>query len=302
MRVKQPFPAASKRSTFGFARDLVLVAPIVLVIGFFIVLPTASVVIHSFTNWNPGYGSPWVGLRNYGSLLHSPTFHEVLINHAVLLIGLPLWVIAPLLVAALLYDGVPAAGLFRTIVFFPAVVSPAAIGILFASFLAPAGPLNQVLRSVRLGSLARNWLVDASVVKPALIIIICWFTLGVGVVIFSAALSAIPPELFEAAEMDGARWLQRFWHVIVPGLKRTIELWTVILVISAFVAFFPWIFTLTGGGPGYASTTIDFDIYQNALTKGFFGLAAAEAVVMLLIVAVVLGVGAVVFSRARESS
>jgi multiple sugar transport system permease protein len=87
----------------------------------------------------------------------------------------------------------------------------------------------------------------------------------------------------------------------VPSVRRVIELWVVILVITVFVAVFPWIFTLTRGGPGYSSTTIDYDIYQNALGNGYFGTAAAEAVMLLIIVGVIVGFGGFAF-RTRRSS
>jgi multiple sugar transport system permease protein len=276
--------------------------PVVVVIGLLIVLPTASAVAHSFTNWQPGYPSPWVGLANYRELLDSDQFREILINQAYLLLGVPLWTIAPLVLAALLYERVPFPGVLRTIYFFPATVSPAVIGILFSFVLAPTGPLNTGLRDIGLGGLASNWLADERLVKPVVIAVLAWATIGTGVVIFSAAMSAIPTELFEAAALDGGTWWQRFRHVTVPSVRRVIELWVVILVITVFVAVFPWIFTLTRGGPGYSSTTIDFDIYQNALGNGYFGTAAAEAVMLLIIVAVVIGAGGVGFGRRRRSA
>jgi ABC-type sugar transport system permease subunit len=87
--------------------------------------------------------------------------------------------------------------------------------------------------------------------------------------------------------------------VVLPSLRRLIELWAVILVITVFVALFPWIYTLTNGGPGYSSTTLDYDIYQNALTNGYFGLAAAEMVYMLLLIGLVLAIVWVLFGRRR---
>jgi ABC-type sugar transport system permease subunit len=259
-------------------------------------------VAHSFTNWQPGYPSPWVGLQNYRDLLGSDQFREILTNQAYLLLGVPLWTVAPLVLAALLYERVPFPGLFRTVYFFPATVSPAVIGILFSFVLAPTGPFNTGLREVGLGGLASNWLADDRLVKPVVIAVLAWATIGTGVVIFSAALSAIPPELFEAAALDGGTWWQRFRHVTVPSVRRVIELWVVILVITVFVAVFPWIFTLTRGGPGYSSTTIDYDIYQNALGNGYFGTAAAEAVMLLVIVGVVVAAGGTAFGSRRRSS
>jgi multiple sugar transport system permease protein len=241
-----------------------------------------------------------VGFDNFSSLLHSASFQQILRNQAILLLGLPLWALLPLVIAALLYDGVPAPSIFRTIFFFPATVSPAVIGILFSFLLGPSGPLNTTLSDVGLGALSSNWLSDPSLVKPVIIAVLAWATMGTGVVIFSAALSGVAPELFEAAALDGATWLQRFRYVTVPSVRRVIELWVVILVITVFVAVFPWIFTLTRGGPGFSSTTIDFDIYQNALQFGYYGTAAAEAVVLLVIVFIVVGTGSVV-ARLRES-
>jgi multiple sugar transport system permease protein len=281
--------------------ELAYALPVIVVIGLLILLPTASVIAHSFTNWQPGYASPWVGLQNYRDLLGSDQFREILANQAFLLLGVPLWTIAPLVLAALLYERVPFPGVFRTVYFIPATVSPAVIGILFSFVLAPTGPFNTGLRKVGLGSLASNWLADDRLVKPVVIAVLAWATVGTGVVIFSAALSAIPPELFEAAALDGGSWWQRFWHITVPSVRRVIELWVVILVITVFVAVFPWIFTLTRGGPGYSSTTIDYDIYQNALGNGYFGTAAAEAVMLLIIVAVVVAAGGAA-SRGRRRS
>src|SRR5204863_8026828 len=113
-------------------------------------------------------------------------------------------------------------------------------------------------------------------------------------------LSAVPQGLFEAAARDGAGWWQRLRHVVLPGLRRIVELWSVILVVTLFVAVFPWIFTLTRGGPGYTSTTIDYDIYQNALGFGRFGTAAAESVYLLVIVGVVVAAGALAFRQRGE--
>jgi len=291
-------PGATRRSgaVRAFSEALFLL-PILAVVGFVLVVPTANAILHSFTNWNPGYESPFVGLDNYVELAKSDAFRQILKNQAFLLLGIPIWAILPLVVSVMLYERVPAPGLFRTVFFFPATVSPAIIGILFSFILAPDGPLNAAIRTAGPDSFAANWLADPNLVRPTLIAVLAWATMGTGVVIFSAALSTVPPELFEAAEMDGAGWWQRLFYVVLPTLRHVVELWVVILVISAFVAMFPWIFTLTRGGPGYLSTTLDYDIYQNALGFGYFGLAAAETVYLLVIVGVVITVGAGAFRR-----
>ncbi len=280
--------------------ELLFVLPVAVIIGLVVVVPMMSAVAHSFTAWTPGYASPWVGLANYKDIFSSPQFHQLLLNQVFMLIGVPLWVVTPLCISYLLYQGVPGPGVFRAVFFFPAITAPALIGILFSFMLAPDGPLNAAFRAVGLGALAQDWLANAHLVKPVIIMVLAWATLGMGVVLFSAALSAVPPELFESAEIDGASWWQRLWHIMLPSIRRTVELWTVILVIVVFTGIFPWIFTLTRGGPGYSSTTLDWDVYQNALSYGHFDVAAAESVVLLVIVLVVVTVGAIVNRRSER--
>jgi ABC-type sugar transport system permease subunit len=272
----------------------------VLLIGALIIVPTAITLFHSTSNWNPGYNSPFVGLANYRELASSPAFHEVLKNEAIFLLGLPLWTILPLVMTLTLYERVPLAGLFRTLLFIPSVLSPAIIGILFTAVLAPDGLVNAFLRRVGLDGLARAWLINSSLVKPVLILVLTWASLGIGVIIFSASLSSIPTDLFEAARIDGARWRDEFRYIMLPVLRPTIEFWVLYQALGVFVNIFPWIYVLTGGGPGYASTTVDYDIYETSFTRGYFGVAAAEAVYLLAIVVILVGSGVVLRRRARR--
>jgi ABC-type sugar transport system permease subunit len=287
---------ASRGRVVEQVSDLPFILPIVVLIGVLIALPTVIAVVYSFANWDPGYASPFIGLQNYEVLAKSANFHTILTNEAFMLLGLPIWVGVPFIIAFLLHERVPAAGVFRAIYFFPAIASPALIGILFTFILAPSGPFDAVLGRFGLHN-PPQWLVSTDWVKPVLIAVLAWATIGTGVIIFSAGLSAVPEELFEAAEIDGASWWRRLRYIALPSLRNLVELWTVILVITVFVALFPWVFTLTRGGPGYASTTMDYDIYQQALSFGNFGLAAAEMVVMLCFLALVLFLGWLVFFR-----
>lgn len=280
-------------------KEAVFVLPLVAIVGVLIVWPTVTVVGHAFSNWHPGSSSPYVGFANFVNLAKSSTFHTILVNQAILLLGVPIWTVLPLIIAVALYERVPGAGIFRTIYFLPATASPAIIGILFTFLLAPAGPINGLSQSLGLGE--HNWLTNSNLVRPTLIVVLAWATVGTGVVIFTAGLSTIDPQLFEAAQLDGANWWARFWYVARPALHHVTELWVVIIVMTVFVAIFPWIFTLTRGGPGYSSTTIDFSIYQNGLSFGYFGLAAAESVCLLVIVIVIFLFGGLLARRTHDS-
>lgn len=292
-------PGAIRRVGSTLA-DLVFVAPALVLLAAFVIVPSLWAIAHSLTAWNPGFESPWVGLDNFVAVARDEVFHQVLVNQAVLLLGVPLWTILPLLVALLLYERVPAPGVFRTILFFPAVLSPAIVAILFRMVLRPDGTLNELLQTTGLGFLANSWIDDPALVKPVLIAVIAWSHLGGGVIIFSAGLSSIPPDLFEAAEMDGANWWQRLRHVMLPSIRPLIEFYVILQTLSVFLWIFGWIYVLTQGGPGYASTTIDYHIYTSAFLLGKWGYAAAAAVYLLLIIAVLVA-GGRILSRAARS-
>ncbi|MFD4423068.1 carbohydrate ABC transporter permease [Agromyces sp. NPDC058484] len=276
-----------------FGSSLVLLLPLVALEVAVFFVPLVYLLVRSFTDWQPGGVSPFVGTANYAELFADPEFWEVVGNQLFYLLGLPLWVLAPLVVAYLLREHVVAPGFFRSIYFLPAVMSPAIVGLVFRSLLSESGPIDSFLSGIGLDAIALPWLTDASLVKPVIIVLVLWAGFGTGVLIFSAALGAVPQEIFEAARLDGAGFWRELWHIAAPSIRPTVVLWTMFQVISIFLFMFAWVFVLTGGGPGLASATIDFAIYQKFMRFGFFGIAAAESVVLVLMILLVpiLGIG-----------
>lgn len=283
-------PARRRRSGFSLDKDrflspsLVLLIPLVVLETAVFFLPLIFITVKSFYNWQPGGVSPFIGFGNYTTLFGQAEFWQVVRNQLFYLLGVPLWVIAPLMVAYMLREHVRYAGVFRTIYFIPAVMSPAIVGLVFRSLLADNGPMNESLAKVGLGFLARPWLTDATLVKPVIIVLVLWGGFGTGVLIFSAAFSAVPQEIFEASRLDGAGFWTELWHIALPSVRPTVVLWTMFQVLSIFLFMFSWIFVLTNGGPGLASTTMDFSVYQTFITFGFFGAAAAESVVLMIMI------------------
>ncbi len=267
-------------------RESAFVLPAVVLTAGVILVPGIYALYRSFFAWDPGYASPWVGLGNYTHLFGLDTFRTVLSNELFLLLGLPLWILLPFMLAVLLHDDVRFAGLFRSVLLFPAILSPAVVAILFRAILAPDGLLNKTLEAVGLGVLTHRWIDSASLVKPTLIFVLAWGSVGIGVVIFSAALSSVPDELLQAARVDGAGWMRRLMHIVLPSVAPVLVFWAMYEVIAVFLYSFGWIYVLTGGGPGYSSTTMDYDVYQRAFVAGDFGSAAAESVVLLLLVVI----------------
>lgn len=261
-------------------------APALAVLVVFRLWPMAQAFYLSFTHWD-GISSPeWIGLDNYRFLAEDPTFLTALRNNLLLLLALPVWVILPLMVAMILHGRVPGWRFFRLAFFLPALLSPVVIGVFFSIMLRADGPVNSILDAVGLGGLAHAWLADPSTALTAVIVIIIWATFGIGVLIFLSALGTVDPDLVDAAKVDGASWLQTQRDVVFWEVLPVVEFWTVISLISVFTALFPFIFTLTGGGPGYATYILDFDIYQEAFGNGALGYASAIGVVLFFVVLV----------------
>jgi multiple sugar transport system permease protein len=284
--------------TAGGLSELPYLVPVLAVIAVVVLIPAGVAFYHSFTDWRPGGESPWLGLANYREFLSNEVTGEIVKNTAVLLIGVPLWTALPLVLVFALHERTPATGVFQAIFFFPAVLSPAIIGIMFRGILAPEGLVNEVLLGLGIVGEPVLWLDNATLVKPTLILVLAWASVGAGTVIFSAAMTSIDRHLLEAAKLDGAGWLQRLRYVVLPGIASVVAFWIVYQVVSVFLYVFGWIYVLTRGGPGYASTTLDYDVYQNAFTYGLFGYASAQSMCLLLIAVIVLTVG---YPLARRS-
>lgn len=287
--------ASRARAGLGFGRSaLVLIIPVIVLEAAILFAPLLYIAYRSFFNWQPGGVSEFNGVDNYVELFSDPAFWQVVGNQFFYLLGLPLWVIAPLLVAFMLRERVKGAGFFRSVYFLPAVMSPAVVALVFRALLSVDGPVNALLRTIGLDSLARPWLSDEAVVKPVIILLVLWAGFGTGVLIFSSALSAIPKHLFEAARLDGAGFWGEFWHIAVPSIRNAVVLWMIFQVISIFLFMFSWVYVLTRGGPGLSSATMDFAIYQEFMRFGFFGTAAAQSVVLVLLILACAGIGAII--------
>lgn len=281
---RDPGRLTSRRRLSSIMAATPYVAPLVLAVVAVIIGPAFYAISQSFFNWQPGGSSPFVGLANYTSLAQSASFREILVNEGIYLLGLPFWTFLPPIIAVFLFTKVRIAGAVRTLIFLPAIVSPALLGVMFTPILSPTGLIDTTLAKVGLGRLAQPWTESPGLVKPTIIAVLVWANVGLGVAIFTAALTGIKPELIDAAHVEGASSLQRFRYVILPSLYRTVILWATYQALGVFLWLFGLIYALTGGGPGNSSTSIDYDIFNNTITNGLFGLGAAESVYLLIMV------------------
>jgi ABC-type sugar transport system permease subunit len=266
---------------------LLYATPAVALVTTFVVYPFGSILYHAFTRWDGITPSQWVGLHNFRLLLDDPLFLHALRNNAIFALSVPVQIVVPLLVAYVIHRRVPGWRFFRATVFLPAVYATVVIGILTATVLQLDGPLNSALGAVGLGSLREEWLGSASTSIPIILLIVIWTNFGYNVLLYLAGMSAIDPTLEEAARIDGAGWLRVLRHVIVPSLRRVMEIVLVVNTITAFAFMFTYIYTITNGGPGYDTYVSEFYIYNQAFTNQNMGYAAAIGVFLFGIVLVI---------------
>ncbi|MFN8218236.1 MAG: sugar ABC transporter permease [Solirubrobacterales bacterium] len=268
---------------------LLLLLPAAAILAWLMVYPAGNAVRLAFTSWD-GFSSPQsVGFQNFSDLVHDKHFKEALLHNLAIVAAMPLWIGIPYGIAWGLHREIWGWKFFRFAFFLPVVLSPVVVGVYYGIVLKPDGPLNSALESVGLGFVAHEWLNDPSIALAVVIAIIIWATFGIGVLIFLSALSNLDSEQIDAARVDGASPAQIQRHVIFWQLLPVIEFWAILIVIASFTAFFPLIYTLTHGGPGYSTYTVDFDLYQEAFSSGRLGYAAAIGVTLVLIIGVVGG-------------
>lgn len=275
---------------------LVSVLPAFLLVGVVVCWPTAQAFAHSVTDWN-GASAAWVGLDNFRAILGSDEFWTALRTNVVFALAIPGILLVCLVAAVLLFEQVPGWRFFRSVYYLPTILSAAVVGLLMRIMFATNGPVNGVLAKVGLGALQQPWLSTVPTAFVVLIFVFYWQTLGQGVLIFLAALAAVPQDLLEAATLEGAGWWQRLTGVIVPQLVPAIAYFVIFNLVWAFVGLFAIVYTVTNGGPGYGTTSVDLYIYRKGFEQGELGYASALSVILFLIVLVISAAQVRLFDR-----
>ena len=258
-----------------------------------IVVPLVMTVGVSFTRWS-GIGSPeWIGFDNYTRLFQDVNFWASFGHILLLIIAMAvLPTLLGLLLAAVLFDyiakvyGPRWASVFRSGFYLPQVLPVAVTGIVWGWILHPGyGALNQILETVGLSSLSRNWLGDPRYALYSVMAVMIWFQLGYPVVMFMSGLQRIDPELYEAADLDGAGWWQRFRHITVYLIRPEFYVVLVTTTIAA-LKIFGQIFVLTRGGPSNATLVPSYFAYKNFFEKAQVGYGSAISTVLTVLIVV----------------
>lgn len=246
-----------------------------------VLLSLVKSVNFSLYAWDGVSVPTWVGLRNYSDFFSDPELRAALGHVGVLIVFFALLpILLGLLSAAILTrQQLRGAGLFRSLLFLPQVITTVVTAVVWKYLYTPNGPLNSALHAVGLGRLAQNWLGDVSWALPALGLIGTWVTFGFCMILFISGAQSIAPELYEAARMDGAGPVSEFFAVTLPGLRPQLGI-ALTLTITAALRTFDLVYITTQGGPGSTTTTPALLLYRRAFVNPDVGAAAAIAVVL----------------------
>lgn len=251
----------------------------------FYLWPTVRTLIISFTKSGPFGGSEWVGIENYTRLFQDPELIGALRNTAIYtiiaLIGIPL---AVGIAALLNTTGLKGRSAYRTLYFIPVVTMPAAIALVWRMiYNGDYGVLNAALGAV--GIEGRSWLTDPNTALIAIAVVGIWAGLGTNIVIFLAGLQGIPDTIMEAADLDGAGPVRKFFSITIPLLSPSIFFVSVISVIGALQVFDLIYMMLGRSNPAMPNTrTVVYLFYEAGFLDNDRGYAAAVAFLLLVII------------------
>lgn len=280
----------------GGLTTLLFLLPLLLIFGVFSWSPIVQAVVMSFEKTNLVTPPAFVGWDNFVAVFNDPLFWIAVRNTGyfaflAILIGYPL----PLIVAVLMSEVRRFKGLFSVLAYLPVVILPVVSVLLWKIFYdaSPTGVFNTILGWFRIPP--QPWIQDAATAMPSLVLQATWAGAGGTIIIYLAAMTSVAPELYDAAEVDGASLWEKIWHVTLPQLRGVLFITFILQIIATAQVFLqPYLFT--GGGPANSTTTILLLIYQYAFTNSLGG-AYGQATALSLMLAVFLAVLSIVYFR-----
>ncbi|MBF9016902.1 MULTISPECIES: carbohydrate ABC transporter permease [unclassified Oceanispirochaeta] len=262
---------------------LAFLAPAFLLYSVLMILPIFLSAGYGFFSWNAIGAKTFVGLQNYRELLSDPDYWITFKNTAVLIAASLIFQLPiAFLVSFILHGMGKKSEIYRTIYFFPVVISPIAIGTLFALlYNGELGPLNSLLELLMGPEGRRNWLSDSDLVLGSVIAPDVWRYIGYYIVIFYAGLQGIPSSLYESALIDGASKKTVFFRIIIPLLTHVIQI-CFILSVTGCLKSFALPLALTDGGPGVRSSYLSLYMFKTAFSHHRFGYGSAVTMTILI--------------------
>jgi multiple sugar transport system permease protein len=280
-------PARGRRPRGGGLSTLLFALPLLAIFGLFSWLPIGRALVMSFQKTNL-VTSSWVGLANFRDVLADPLLGKAIVNTGwFALLALVLGYPVPLVAAVLMSEVRRMKGLYAALAYLPVVVPPVVAVLLWRFFYdpRPEGVFNTLLGGVGIGP--QPWLQSPTWAMPSLVLEATWAAAGGTMIIYLAALTSVPPELYDAAEVDGASIWQKVFHVTLPHLRGVLLITLILQIIGTTQVFLePYLFT--GGGPTDATLTILLLIYRYAFGQSLgadYGMATALSLLLAVFLA-----------------
>ncbi|WP_298245147.1 sn-glycerol-3-phosphate ABC transporter permease UgpA [uncultured Bradyrhizobium sp.] len=267
-----------------------LVAPQLAIVLIFFYWPALQAVIQSFLLQDAfGLSTSFVWFDNYVELFRDPAYFESILRTFFFSFAIAVSSLSFALLLAVMADK-PLRGstLYRTLLIWPYAVAPPVVGVLWIFMLHPS--LGVISRYLRAAGIDWNPLLDGDQAASLIILAAAWKQISYNFLFFLAGLQAIPKSVLEAAAIDGARPMRRFWTVTFPLLSPTIFFLLVVNIVYAFFDTFGIIDTMTRGGPGKSTETLVYKVYSDGLLGGNLGSSAAQSVVLMIMVIVLTGI------------
>ncbi len=273
--------------------------PAVALVAFVFAYPLVQVIHYSFQT-TPGLPGAQYTTLNYKLLWDDPTLVQAVKHNLTLLLAVPLATIVALVLAVLIFEGSGRVRFYRSMLFVPYILSIPVVGITFGFIFAQNGAANDLLGAVHLDGLKHQWLAEPRLALFAILAVIVWKEVGFGILLFSARLASVDQELYDAAHVDGAGWFQVQRHVTIPQLATVIEFYVVTEAITMLSWIFGYVYTMTRGGPGFATYVMEYLIWVQGFVNQNRGIASAAAVLLLAGALVLIAIQVVL--RRRVSS
>ena len=272
----------SQRKLWWFRFSFVLPALLIFLIVSYI--PFLSTLYLSLTNWDGISAPEFIGLRNFSELTQDRRLIQSGVNTLWILLYVTLFMSSiALLLALALNKKFRSQSFLRTAFYLPQILSLVVVSAVWSGILQYYGNFNALLEKLGLGYLIRDWLGTIESALPAVIAISTWQGIGFATIIFLAGLQSVPREVYEAAEMDGARGWRLLTKIIMPLLMPSITI-VVFLSIVASLKFFDMPYVMTNGGPGDATATLALVIYDYAFMYRKMGYATAAGLVLMILI------------------
>lgn len=275
---------------------LFLALPIILLVTFTFI-PALDMVIFSFQNRDPyGTNPTYAGFSNYVTIFTDKDYLETFKNSLYYLVGSFIQQALALLLASILCSKIRAKGLFKGILFFPYLMNGVAVALIFQRFFRgdDGGTLNSIISLF--GADPVKWLSNGAINNWCLVFASVWRYIGFDILMFIGAIQSISPDIYEAADLDGANAWQKFWHIIFPGIRTIIAL-QLILAIKGAASVFEIPYIITGGKMG--TSTFVIKTIETGFQYQKIGLASAMAIVLLFIIIVITMIQKIFFKEEK---